>query len=251
MSAAGRQGSFDSGYTELLDSSHQLMQQAAALAPTASSGAVEQRWVPYRHTNGVAIYHHKEPAAASCCLWGSGQVRRRGTASSGCGARAPHSTQSLPSERTLTRALLWCPPQGAADEPPGSEYMASSIVKGCPDECLSVLVDPSSHTTILGPASRIQLLENGPERQVQAPGAHARTPRRAGSSVRVAPSCLHDMHAAASTDERCRAGLLSTLLLPLLLVCVLQVLRLIVEATGMARRLCAPREVIVERLFKR
>lgn len=30
-----------------------------------------------------------------------------------------------------------------------------------------------------------------------------------------------------------------------------QVLRLTVEATGMARRLCAPREVIVERLFKR
>lgn len=34
-------------------------------------------------------------------------------------------------------------------------------------------------------------------------------------------------------------------------VCCAQVLRLTVEATGMARRLCAPREVIVERLFKR
>jgi hypothetical protein len=32
---------------------------------------------------------------------------------------------------------------------------------------------------------------------------------------------------------------------------LLQVLRIVVEATGMARRLCAPREVIVERVFKR
>lgn len=44
--------------------------------------------------------------------------------------------------------------------------MASSIVKGCPDECLSVLVDLSSNTTILGPASKIELLEDGEERQV-------------------------------------------------------------------------------------
>lgn len=44
--------------------------------------------------------------------------------------------------------------------------MASSIVRGCPDECLSVLVDLSSNTTILGPASRIELLEDGEERQV-------------------------------------------------------------------------------------
>lgn len=36
-----------------------------------------------------------------------------------------------------------------------------------------------------------------------------------------------------------------------MLCCAVQVLRLVVEATGMARRLCAPREVIVERLFKR
>lgn len=53
-----------------------------------------------------------------------------------------------------------------AGEPAGSEYMASSIVRGCPDECLSVLVDLSSNTTILGPASRIELLEDGEERQV-------------------------------------------------------------------------------------
>lgn len=51
-------------------------------------------------------------------------------------------------------------------EPAGSEYMASSIVRGCPDECLSVLVDLSSNTTILGPASKIELLEDGEERQV-------------------------------------------------------------------------------------
>jgi hypothetical protein len=37
-----------------------------------------------------------------------------------------------------------------------------------------------------------------------------------------------------------------------MLICnLLQVLRIVVEATGMARRLCAPREVIVERVFKR
>lgn len=57
----------------------------------------------------------------------------------------------------------------ASDGPAGSEYMASSIVKGCPDECLSVLVDLSSNTTILGPASRIELLEDGEERQVREP----------------------------------------------------------------------------------
>lgn len=57
-------------------------------------------------------------------------------------------------------------------------------------------------------------------------------------------------HETATPD----ACLLSALLLALptsVFVCLLQVLRLTVEATGMARRLCAPREVIVERLFKR
>jgi len=80
----------------------------------------EQRWVPYRHTNGVAIYHHKE------------------------------------SKRL----------QNVEDDL-GSEYMASSIVRGLPDECLDVLMHLGSHTTILGPASRIQLLEDGAERQVR------------------------------------------------------------------------------------
>lgn len=58
--------------------------------------------------------------------------------------------------------------EDAGGEAPGSEYMASSIVRGCPDECLSVLVDLSSNTTILGPASKIELLEDGEERQVCA-----------------------------------------------------------------------------------
>lgn len=49
-------------------------------------------------------------------------------------------------------------------------------------------------------------------------------------------------------------GFTSVNLVPSVLLCcsvAAQVLRLTVEATGMARRLCAPREVIVERLFKR
>jgi hypothetical protein len=77
---------------------------------------VEQRWVPYRHTNGVAIYHHEGPSSAA--------------------------------------------------EGVGSEYMASSIVRGSPDECLAVLMDLRSNTTILGPASQIELLEEEAERQV-------------------------------------------------------------------------------------
>lgn len=92
----------------------------------AAGNSDEQRWVPYRHTNGVAIYHHKE---SKCTVVG------------GAGA-------------------------GAAAEEPGSEYMASNIVRGSPDECLAVLMDMSSNTTILGPASKIELLEDGAERQV-------------------------------------------------------------------------------------
>lgn len=38
---------------------------------------------------------------------------------------------------------------------------------------------------------------------------------------------------------------------PLSFFGLVQVLRFTVEATGMARHLCAPREVIVERVFKR
>lgn len=35
------------------------------------------------------------------------------------------------------------------------------------------------------------------------------------------------------------------------MVCALQVLRILVEATGLASRLCNPREMVVERLVKR
>jgi hypothetical protein len=45
--------------------------------------------------------------------------------------------------------------------------MASSIVRGSPDECLAVLMDMASNTTILGPASAIELLEDADERQVR------------------------------------------------------------------------------------
>lgn len=84
----------------------------------------EQRWVPYRHTNGVAIYHQKESKCSG--VWAGDE----------------------------------------AGEGVGSEYMASCIVRGSPDECLEVLMDLSSNTTILGPASKIELLEDGEERQV-------------------------------------------------------------------------------------
>ena len=93
--------------------------------PYAAAGPDEQRWVPYRHTNGVAIYHHKE---SKCLVVGGG---------------------------------------GETAAEPGSEYMASSIVRGSPDECLAVLMDMSSNTTILGPASKIELLEEADERQVR------------------------------------------------------------------------------------
>jgi len=72
--------------------------------------------------------------------------------------------------------------------------MASSIVKGCPDECLSVLVDLSSNTTILGPASRIELLEDGEERQVRGLAgwsACTASPRAAAATATAASVALH------------------------------------------------------------
>jgi hypothetical protein len=150
----------------------------------------------------------------------------------------------------------------AGGEPLGSEYMASSIVRGCPDECLSVLVDLSSNTTILGPASKIELLEDGEERQV---GGHGSTLCMCSKGCqRQQRQCLLQEYCSknlpTNNSETCVASYgysaddstfaaVSTVLL--LSCCCLQVLRLTVEATGMARRLCAPREVIVERLFKR
>lgn len=69
--------SFTTSSTDGCDGTAQLVQQAhnaaAAAAAGGGVGGVEQRWVPYRHTNGVAIYHHKE-SAATCSLWDCGQV---------------------------------------------------------------------------------------------------------------------------------------------------------------------------------
>lgn len=62
-------GSFTSGSTDVVDGVAQLLQQVHAAAGQYD----EQRWVPYRHTNGVAIYHHKQ-SAASCSLWHCEQV---------------------------------------------------------------------------------------------------------------------------------------------------------------------------------
>lgn len=66
----GQEDSFTSSSTDVCDGTAQLLQQSQH----TGSYHDEQRWVPYRHTNGVAIYHHKE-SAATCSLWDSGQVR--------------------------------------------------------------------------------------------------------------------------------------------------------------------------------
>jgi hypothetical protein len=88
----------------------------------------------------------------------------------------------------LTSNLLCCAVlQDVDGGPAGSEYMASSIVRGCPDECLSVLVDLSSNTTILGPASKIELLEDGEERQVRGQGVLLSS--RVASCVRILQCC--------------------------------------------------------------
>lgn len=63
------EGSFTSNSTDVVDGTAQLLQQGLGAAGQHD----EQRWVPYRHTNGVAIYHHKE-SAATCSLWSCGQV---------------------------------------------------------------------------------------------------------------------------------------------------------------------------------
>jgi hypothetical protein len=68
------EGSFTSSSTDVIDGTAQLLQPGFG----AGGQQDEQRWVPYRHTNGVAIYHHKE-SAATCSLCSCGQVRRRPT----------------------------------------------------------------------------------------------------------------------------------------------------------------------------
>lgn len=102
-----------------------------------------QRWVPYKHTNGVAIYRHEERK--------------------GCN---------------------------------GGEYMASSVVRGPPRACLNMLVDPTSNTTILGPATDIEVIQPKTE-----------------------------------TNPR-------------------EVLRIRVEAQGLFGKICAPRDMTVERFVR-
>lgn len=75
-----------------------------------------KRWVPYKHSNGVAIYYH----------------------------------------------------QNVTDvEGVGGEYMVSSIVRGTPEQCLAALTHRSSTTTILGPASHVEVLSSDEESQVK------------------------------------------------------------------------------------
>ncbi len=58
--------------------------------------------------------------------------------------------------------------------PPG-EYMVSAVVRAPPSQCLRVLMDPASQTSILGPATEVEVIESQHGRQVlrvrvQAPG---------------------------------------------------------------------------------
>ena len=136
---------------------------AAAAAAAASHGG--RRWIPYRHTNGVAIY--KKPGGGV---------------------------------------------SGAADE-----YMVSAVVRGTPCDALRALLDPSSSTTVLGPAREAQLLARGPggrqvlRIQVQASGAVgarlapreavvARALRRESAGIYVLLFMPEDGAAAAAAD---------------------------------------------------
>lgn len=74
------------------------------------------RWVPYKHSNGLAIYYHESP--------------------------------------------------GEEDAMVGGEYMVSAIVRGSPQECLAILMNPLSNTTLLGPASKVEVLSMESESQV-------------------------------------------------------------------------------------
>lgn len=122
-----------------------------------------ERWVPYRHTNGVAIYYHSS----------NGRAR--------------------------------------SDGQRGEEYMASTIIKGTPQECLDVLINSGSHTTILGPASHITVLEQESDSQVSLHGCRSVLQRwwacrAAGVLQRAAsaggrhiplPRSMHSEHASA------------------------------------------------------
>ncbi|GAX78760.1 hypothetical protein CEUSTIGMA_g6197.t1 [Chlamydomonas eustigma] len=117
-----------------------------------------ERWVPYKQTNGVAVYHLAESAPLSTSPFSS-------MTSDNCGL--------------------------------GGEYMVSASIRGSPTEVLDVLLEGTANTTILGPASSVEVLQ-----------------------------CDED-----SDQKR-------------------TVMRLVLEAPGWAGRLCAAREVVVERLYK-
>jgi len=84
---------------------------------------------------------------------------------------------------------------------PGGEYMASSIVRGSPSECLRVLLNPASHTTILGPASSIEELDATAERQARARCAQQRRRRRR----RLRPPCFPPAPRRCCSTPRCAA----------------------------------------------
>jgi hypothetical protein len=153
------------------------------------------RWVPYRHTNGVAIYQNRAAPPLP-----PQQHHRHQQQQSAAATAATAGPSSSPSTAAPSAAF-------------GGEYMASTIVRGGVDECLSVLLDPrtSGRTSLLGPAARAAVL-----REEGVGGATS----------------------AATAQQQQQHGR--------------QVLRLTIEpGAGWARRLCAPREVVVERLLKR
>mmetsp|Transcript_6312 Transcript_6312/g.13904 ORF Transcript_6312/g.13904 Transcript_6312/m.13904 type:complete len:915 (+) Transcript_6312:68-2812(+) len=89
------------------DEAHAATPHTAA-SRTRRTNGLGERWVPYKQTNGVAIYHQDDP----------------------------ESCFGL-----------------------GGEYLVSSVVRGSPQDVLDVLMHTSSHTTILGPATKSEVLE--------------------------------------------------------------------------------------------
>jgi hypothetical protein len=77
---------------------------------------MSKRWIPYKHSNGIAIYYHEN----------------------------------------ITEGHEFV----------GGEYMVSSIVRGTPEQCLAALTHSSSTTTILGPATAVEVLSRQGDAQV-------------------------------------------------------------------------------------
>jgi hypothetical protein len=77
---------------------------------------MSKRWIPYKHSNGIAIYYHQN----------------------------------------ITEGHEFV----------GGEYMVSSIVRGTPEQCLAALTHRSSTTTILGPATAVEVLSREGDAQV-------------------------------------------------------------------------------------